>query len=174
MTLRDETGVIQLISEDIESFKDITRESTMTVTGTVRHRAEGMTNPNMKTGEVEVLVSSFEVLGETLNVLPFEINRSTDAFEDTRLKYRYLDLRNPKVHDRILFRTEVLDYMRKIMKEMKFTEIQTQSLQLHHQKEQETLSYHQESIKENSMHYLKHRKYLNNYLCAQDLIDTFK
>ena len=125
MTLRDETGVIQLISEDIESFKDITRESTMTVTGTVRHRAEGMTNPNMKTGEVEVLVSSFEVLGEALNVLPFEINRSTDAFEDTRLKYRYLDLRNPKVHYRILFRTEVLDYMRKIMKEMKFTEIQT-------------------------------------------------
>ena len=125
MTLRDETGVIQLISEDIESFKDITRESTMTVTGTVRHRAEGMTNPNMKTGEVEVLVSSFEVLGEALNVLPFEINRSTDAFEDTRLKYKYLDLRNPKVHDRILFRTEVLDYMRKIMKEMKFTEIQT-------------------------------------------------
>ena len=125
MTLRDETGVIQLISEDIESFKDITRESTMTVTGTVRHRAEGMTNPNMKTGEVEVLVSAFEVLGEALNVLPFEINRSTDAFEDTRLKYRYLDLRNTKVHDRILFRTEVLDYMRKIMKEMKFTEIQT-------------------------------------------------
>ena len=125
MTLRDETGVIQLISEDIESFKDITRESTMTVTGTVRHRSEGMTNPNMKTGEVEVLVSAFEVLGEALNVLPFEINRSTDAFEDTRLKYRYLDLRNPKVHDRILFRTEVLDYMRKIMKEMKFTEIQT-------------------------------------------------
>ena len=125
MTLRDETGVIQLISEDIESFKDITRESTMTVTGTVRHRAEGMTNPNMKTGEVEVLVSAFEVLGEALNVLPFESNRSTDAIEDTRLKYRYLDLRNPKVHDRILFRTEVLDYMRKIMKEMKFTEIQT-------------------------------------------------
>ena len=125
MTLRDETGVIQLISEDIESFKNITRESTMTVTGTVRHRAEGMTNSNMKTGEVEVLVSSFEVLGESLNVLPFEINRSTEAFEDTRLKYRYLDLRNPKVHNRILFRTEVLDYMRKIMKEMNFTEIQT-------------------------------------------------
>ena len=125
MTLRDETGLIQLISEEMEQFKDITRESTLTVTGTVRHRAEGMTNPNMKTGEVEILVTSFEVLGEAKNVLPFEINRSTEAFEDTRLKYRYLDLRNPKIHDRILFRTEVLDYMRKIMKEMKFTEIQT-------------------------------------------------
>ena len=125
MTLRDETGLIQLISEEMEQFKDITRESTLTVTGTVRHRAEGMTNPNMKTGEVEILVTSFEVLGEAKNALPFEINRSTEAFEDTRLKYRYLDLRNPKIHDRILFRTEVLDYMRKIMKEMKFTEIQT-------------------------------------------------
>ncbi len=125
MTLRDETGVIQLISEDIDSFKNVTRESSMSVTGIVNHRAEGMTNPNMKTGEVEVLVSSFEVLGEAAQVLPFEINRSTEAFEDTRLKYRYLDLRNPQVHDRILFRTEVLDYMRKIMKEMKFTEIQT-------------------------------------------------
>ena len=125
MTLRDGTGLIQLISEEMEQFKDITRESTLTVTGTVRHRAEGMTNPNMKTGEVEILVTSFEVLGEAKNVLPFEINRSTEAFEDTRLKYRYLDLRNPKIHDRILFRTEVLDYMRKIMKEMKFTEIQT-------------------------------------------------
>lgn len=125
MTLRDETGIIQLISEDIDSFKDITRESTMTVTGVVRPRAEGMTNPNMKTGEVEVLISSFEVLGQAQNVLPFEINHSTEAFEDTRLKYRYLDLRNPKVHDRILFRTEVLDYMRKIMKDRAFTEIQT-------------------------------------------------
>ena len=125
LTLRDETGVIQLISEEIDKFKEITRESTMTASGVVRHRAEGMTNPNMKTGEVEVLISNFEILGLSNPVLPFEINRSTDAFEDTRLKYRYLDLRNPKVHERILFRTEVIDYIRKIMKEMNFTEIQT-------------------------------------------------
>ena len=125
MTLRDETGIIQLISEDIDKYKDLTRESTITATGIVRHRAEGMTNPNMKTGEVEVLVSSYELLGAANPVLPFEINHSTDAFEDTRLKYRYLDLRNPNVHEKILFRTEVIDYIRKIMKEMKFTEIQT-------------------------------------------------
>lgn len=84
-----------------------------------------MTNPNMKTGEVEVLISSYELLGAANNVLPFEINHSKEAFEDTRLKYRYLDLRNPEVHDKILFRTKVLDYMRKIMKDMNFTEIQT-------------------------------------------------
>ena len=125
LTLRDETGIVQLISEEIEKFKDLTRESTITVTGTVRHRAEGMTNPNMKTGEVEVLISSFEVLGLCNNVLPFEIKHSKDALEDTRLKYRYLDLRNPEVHDRILFRTEVIDFMRSLMKSMNFTEIQT-------------------------------------------------
>lgn len=125
MTLRDETGIIQLISEDIDNYKNLTRESTITATGVVRHRAEGMTNPNMKTGEVEVLVSSYDLLGVANPILPFEIKRSTDAFEDTRLKYRYLDLRNPEVHDKILFRTEVIDYIRQIMKEMKFTEIQT-------------------------------------------------
>ena len=125
MTLRDETGVVQLISKDIDALKDITRESTLTVTGVVNHRAEGMTNPNMKTGEIEILVSNFEVLGEALNVLPFEINRSCEAFEDTRLKYRYLDLRNPKVHEKILFRTEVIDYIRALMKGMNFTEITT-------------------------------------------------
>jgi len=125
ITLRDETGIVQLMSEEIEKFSDLTRESTITITGTVQSRAEGMTNPNMKTGEVEVLISSFEVLGKALNVLPFEIKRSKEAMEDTRLKYRYLDLRNPEVHDRIIFRTEVIDYIRSLMKEMKFTEIQT-------------------------------------------------
>lgn len=125
ITLRDETGVVQLISEEIENFKELTRESTITITGTVRPRAEGMTNPNMKTGEIEVLIKSFEVLGAASPVLPFEINHSKEAFEDTRLKYRYLDLRNPEVHERILFRTEVIDFIRKTMKDMNFTEVQT-------------------------------------------------
>ena len=125
MTLRDETGVVQVISEEVDKLKDITRESTITVTGVVRKRAKGMTNPNMKTGEIEVLISSFEILGAALPILPFEISRSKEAFEDTRLKYRYLDLRNPEVHERILFRSEVIDFIRKTMKEMHFTEIQT-------------------------------------------------
>ena len=125
ITLRDETGLVQLISEDIDKFKDLTRESTITVTGTVRNRLEGMVNKNMATGEIEVLISSFEVLGKALNVLPFEVSRSTEANEDTRLKYRYLDLRNPKVHNNILLRTKVIDYLRTLMKEMNFTEINT-------------------------------------------------
>ena len=125
LTLRDETGIVQIISEDIEKYKDLTRESTITVTGMVRHRMEGMTNPNMKTGEIEIVLKSLEVLGACNNVLPFEIKNSKDASEDTRLKYRYLDLRNKDVHDSIIFRTEVIDFIRGLMKEMKFTEIQT-------------------------------------------------
>ena len=125
ITLRDETGIVQLISEENDKFKDLTRESTITVTGTVRHRAEGMTNPNMKTGEIEVLISSFEILGLASNVLPFEISRSEEASEDTRLRYRYLDLRNPRLHNNILFRTKVIDYIRTLMKGMNFTEIST-------------------------------------------------
>ena len=125
ITLRDETGLVQLISEDITSFKDLTRESTITATGTVRNRLDGMVNKNMATGEIEVLVSSFEILGPALNVLPFEVSRSTEANEDTRLKYRYLDLRNSKVHNNILLRSKVIDYIRTLMKDMNFTEINT-------------------------------------------------
>lgn len=123
ITLRDETGLIQIISEDTEKFKDITRESTATILGEVRLRSDE--NPNMPTGEVEILLKDITILGKCLNVLPFEVNRSKDASEETRLKYRYLDLRNPEVHDKIKFRVDVIDFIRKTMKGMNFTEIAT-------------------------------------------------
>ncbi len=125
ITLRDETGIIQLISEDVDKYININRESTITITGTVRARTKDMVNPNMKTGEVEVLITSLEVLGECENILPFEISRSKESTEDTRLKYRYLDLRNEEVHNNILFRSKVIDFIRTTMKSMDFTEIQT-------------------------------------------------
>ena len=125
ITLRDETGIVQLISEDVEKYANITKESTVTITGVVRRRTDDMINPNMKTGEVEVLLSSLEVLGECVNVLPFEISKSKESLEDTRLKYRYLDLRNESVHNNILFRSKVIDFIRTTMKSMDFTEIQT-------------------------------------------------
>lgn len=126
VTLRDEKGIVQIITEDADTFKGITRESTVTITGTVRLRTEDMINPNMKTGKIEILASSVEVLGECASILPFEINRSREeASEETRLKYRYLDLRNPKVHDNMVFRFKVIDYIRSLMKSMDFTEIST-------------------------------------------------
>ena len=126
VTLRDETGIVQIITEDADMFKGITRESTVTITGTVKLRTEDMINPNMKTGKIEIFASSVEVLGECASILPFEINRSREeASEETRLKYRYLDLRNPKVHDNMVFRFKVIDYIRSLMKSMNFTEIST-------------------------------------------------
>ena len=125
ITLRDETGIVQLISEDVDKYLTINRESTITITGIVQKRTDDMINPNMKTGEVEVLIKSLEVLGECANVLPFEISRSKESTEDTRLKYRYLDLRNSEVHNNILFRSQVIDFIRTTMKNMGFVEIQT-------------------------------------------------
>ena len=124
LTVRDESGVVQVISEESEKLADLTRESTVTITGTVQKRS-GNVNPNMKTGEIEIILDTIEVLGKCENVLPFEINRSKEANEETRLKYRYLDLRNKDVHDKIVFRSKVVDFIRKTMKEMNFTEITT-------------------------------------------------
>ena len=125
ITLRDEKGVVQLISNDVEKYSSLNRESTATVTGVVELRTEDMINKNMKTGEIEVHIKSLEVLGDVFKTLPFEVKNSKNSTEETRLKYRYLDLRNKEVHDNILFRTEVIDYIRTIMKGMNFTEIQT-------------------------------------------------
>ena len=125
ITLRDEKGIVQLISSDVEKYSKLNRESTVTVLGKVLKRTEDMINKNMKTGEVEVEIISLEVLGDVFKTLPFEVNTSKTSSEETRLKYRYLDLRNPSVHENILFRTKVIDEIRSIMKGMDFSEIQT-------------------------------------------------
>ncbi len=125
ITLRDEKGVVQLISNDVENFSSLNRESTVTVSGIVKLRTSDMINNNMKTGKIEVEIKTLEVLGDVYKTLPFEIKSSKTSSEETRLKYRYLDLRNKEVHDGIRFRTEVIDFIRNTMKSMDFTEIQT-------------------------------------------------
>ncbi len=125
IVLRDETGIVQLISNDSTIKENINKESTVTITGIVKARTPDMVNQNMKTGEIEVEINTIEVLGACTNVLPFEINKSKESFEDTRLKYRYLDLRNPSVHDNIVFRSKVIDHIRNTMKSMNFLEVQT-------------------------------------------------
>ena len=125
ITLRDETGIVQLISEESDKFINLTKESTVTVSGTVRKRDDDMINKNMATGEIEIVINTLDILGSCENVLPFEISRSKESLEDTRLKYRYLDLRNESVHNNVLFRSKVIDFIRETMKNMGFTEIQT-------------------------------------------------
>ncbi len=123
--LRDEKGVVQLVSNDEAMFSSLTRESTIKVTGIVRKRNEEDFNSKISSGTVEVLVDSLEVLGSSLNVLPFEIITSHEVSEDVRLKYRYLDMRNRKVHDMIKFRSELLKFLRNKMDSLDFTEVQT-------------------------------------------------
>ena len=123
--VRDMSGVIQVVSNDDSIFDGITRESSITILGTIRKRNEEDYNKRISTGTIELLVSELEVLGKANNVLPFEVMTSREVSEETRLKYRYLDLRNPKVKDNIVFRSKVIDYLRKIMKEQDFLEIQT-------------------------------------------------
>jgi aspartyl-tRNA synthetase len=123
--IRDMSGVIQVVSNDDSIFDGITRESSITILGTIRKRDEDDYNSRISTGTIELLVKELEVLGKANNVLPFEVMTSHEVAEDVRLKYRYLDLRNPKVKDNIIFRSRVIDYLRKIMKEQDFLEIQT-------------------------------------------------
>ena len=125
VTLRDETGIVQLISEDATIFDGLTRESTVSASGQVLKRTPDMINKNMATGEIEVKIDKLEVLGASEAVLPFEIAKSKESLEETRLKYRYLDLRNPQVHNNILFRSEVISFIRDLMKSLGFIEIQT-------------------------------------------------
>ena len=123
--IRDESGVVQLVSNDDSIFDGLTKESTVSVTGMVRERSEDDYNLKLKTGKLEILVSNIKVLGKAKNILPFEVITSHEVNEEVRLKYRYLDLRNPKVHDNIVFRSQVIDYLRNKMKDLGFLDIQT-------------------------------------------------
>ena len=125
LDLRDTTGVLQTVSNNDDLFKGLARESVLKLTGKIRKRSEDTYNDKIKTGEVELLVSSLEILGSSLHELPFDIISSKNAGEDIRLKYRYLDMRNSKVRDNILLRSEVLHFLRNKMYDMKFTEVQT-------------------------------------------------
>lgn len=123
--LRDEYGTVQLVDNDGNIFNNITKESTISVDGKVRLRKESEYNENIPTGKIEVVIDSLTVLGKCSNVLPFDIITSKEVSEEIRLKYRYLDLRNKKVHDNIKFRSEVLKFIRNKMDSLGFTEVQT-------------------------------------------------
>ena len=127
VVVRDFYGTTQVVVETEEMMKvikPINKESTISVTGTVRERASK--NPKLPTGEIEVVPTEIKVLGRCrYNELPFEINRSRDADETLRLKYRYLDLRNPAVKNNIILRCQVVAAIRAAMTAHGFLEITT-------------------------------------------------
>ena len=123
--LRDQYGVTQLVIHDESVLAGVTKESVISVEGEVTLRDEETFNPKISTGEVEVVVKEFELLSKALNQIPFEIQSSHLTREDVRLKYRFLDLRNPKVHDNIVLRSKITSYLRRKMEDIGFLEIQT-------------------------------------------------
>ncbi len=123
--LRDEYGVTQVVIYDDALLQNIRKETVISVYGEVVKRAEETVNKKIATGELEVKVEKVEVLGDCSRNLPFEISESTSTREDVRLQYRFLDLRNKKVHDNILFRSKVVAFLREKMTSLGFTEITT-------------------------------------------------
>jgi len=123
--LRDMYGVLQVVMRDTSLLEGLVKEDCIMVEGVIEHRDEETYNPKIATGTIELDCKKVEVLGKVYSQLPFEVMTSKEIREDVRLKYRYLDLRNKKVKENILFRSKVISYLRSKMEEMGFVEFQT-------------------------------------------------
>lgn len=123
--LRDMYGILQVVMRDTTLLEGLTREDCISIEGVIEHRDEDTFNDKIQTGTIELEAHKVEVLGRVYKQLPFEVTSSKEIREDLRLKYRYLDLRNKKVKDNILFRSEVVSFLRQKMTDMGFLEIQT-------------------------------------------------
>ncbi len=123
--LRDMYGVLQVVMRDTTLLDGITKEDCVTIEGVIEHRDEETYNPKIPTGTIELEAHQVEILGKVYKQLPFEIITSKEVREDVRLKYRYLDLRNKKVRDNMIFRSKVISFLREKMTEMGFLEMQT-------------------------------------------------
>ena len=125
LDIRDHYGVVQVVVHDDRLLEGINKECSVTVSGTVTKRDEDTVNPKIATGTVEIHSEDITVLGKAPQNLPFEVQTSTEVKEDVRLRYRFLDLRNRKVHNNIVMRSQLIAFLRQKMTEMGFLEIQT-------------------------------------------------
>lgn len=123
--LRDMYAVMQVVIRDSSLLLGIRKEQAVSIQGMIEKRDEETYNPRIPTGTIELEAKEIKILGEVHKTLPFEVMTSREVREDVRLKYRYLDLRNQKVRDNILFRSKVIAFLRQKMTEMGFVEIQT-------------------------------------------------
>ncbi|WP_227018560.1 aspartate--tRNA ligase [Sinanaerobacter chloroacetimidivorans] len=122
--LRDHYGITQVVVTE-NQIEKLNKEMVISVFGTVLKRDAETFNPNLSTGEVELKAQEIRTLGESVSNLPFEIDSSTDTREEVRLKYRFLDLRNPKVHHNMVMRSQIIKFLRQEMESLDFMEIQT-------------------------------------------------
>ena len=123
--LRDMYSVLQVVIRDAELLKGIKKEECISVEGLMEQRDEETYNPKIPSGTIELEAHKITTLGQVYTTLPFEVQTSKEVNESVRLKYRYLDLRNEKVKDNILFRSQVIAFLRQKMTEMGFIDIQT-------------------------------------------------
>ena len=123
--LRDQYGEVQIVFHNESLLEGIHKECAVSIFGTVLKRDESTYNPKIETGTVEIEAEEVNILGKVSEQLPFEVDESTNTKEDLRLKYRYLDLRNPRVRNKIVFRSQVISFLRQKMSEMGFLELQT-------------------------------------------------
>lgn len=123
--LRDMYGVLQVVMRDTSLLKGLVKEDCISIEGKMEHRDADTYNPKIPTGTIELEAHKVTVLGRVRQTLPFEIMTSKENREDLRLKYRYLDLRNRKVKENMIFRSQVISFLRQKMTEMGFLEIQT-------------------------------------------------
>lgn len=123
--LRDMYGIMQVVMRDTSLLDGLSKEDCISIEGVIEHRDEETYNPKIPTGTIELEAHSVEVLGKVYRQLPFEVMTSKETREDVRLKYRYLDLRNTKVRDNMIFRSKVISFLRQKMTEMGFLEMQT-------------------------------------------------
>lgn len=123
--LRDMYGVLQVVIRDAELLKGIKKEECISIEGKMEQRDEETYNPKIPSGTIELEAHTITVLGQVYTTLPFEVQTSKEVNEAVRLKYRYLDLRNEKVKNNILFRSQVIAFLRQKMTEMGFIDIQT-------------------------------------------------
>lgn len=125
LDLRDQSGITQVVFHDDAMLEGVSRETVISVTGIVKERDAENINPKLDTGKVELNADGITILGVCKNVLPFEISDSVSTREEVRLKYRFLDLRNPAIHKNIVLRAQVISFLRRRMEELGFLEIQT-------------------------------------------------
>ena len=123
--LRDMYGVLQVVMRDTSLLKGLVKETCVSIEGVMEHRDEETYNPKIPTGTIELEAHKVDILGKVRQTLPFEVMTSKETREDLRLRYRYLDLRNKKVKDNMIFRSQVIAFLRQKMTEMGFLEIQT-------------------------------------------------
>jgi len=123
--LRDHYGTTQIVLHNENLLENVNKETVISINGKVAERDEETVNTKIETGLIEVFADTLEILGKSKNMIPFEVKDSTATKEDVRLKYRYLDLRNPKIHNNLIIRSKITSFLRRKMEDLGFVEITT-------------------------------------------------